>query len=432
MDEVALLYAPISDPNHPATRLLNPGTEDRFVTFLSRPRDRDSDERFTSSGAVIGATYSGGAYPRTSPTELNVSWFRSPPANPDSPSIDGAIARVAIDVSALLSRQPGAEFKVGNPADATGPIIVASFTYEGMPGTVSVSFDDPEISGLDWAVWYIPEPASVALVLFAAVAVCRRCPVSKARCRMHRLRPSLIAAASLAASASASVTTTVDLVDPSDSITQPPPGVIAIDVLVDVSADDVWCSGGIVTRVTAAGQSLGATLVYGPGDEPNTARHENLFNPGTDNRFVTFLSRPRGRDDESRYTNAGAAIGTCYNGGSPIEYASATELDAIWFHSPPDFLLGSDGATARVTLDVAALLAEHPAAQFVVGTPNSASGPIILLSEYTYSPGFPGTANVGRFSENEISGLDWAVWYIPEPASLTSIASAVALFRRRR
>ena len=74
----------------------------------------------------------------------------------------------------LLLAHPDAQFVVGNPAAATGPIVLLSDTFRNSPGTVSASFDNPAITGLDWAVWYIPEPSAMGAVLMVGVMFTRK------------------------------------------------------------------------------------------------------------------------------------------------------------------------------------------------------------------------------------------------------------------
>src|SRR5262245_35302533 len=96
-----------------------------------------------------------------------------------------------------------------------------------------------------------------------------------------------------AATALASVAISVDILDPSDGGHQPPATVLCVDIFVDVTTEDTWTAGG----ARAVAQN-GASLRY--ATDPNTG-NIILTNPGTNNRFVTFYSRPRPRDDDSRY-----------------------------------------------------------------------------------------------------------------------------------
>ncbi|GMU83494.1 MAG: hypothetical protein AMXMBFR47_33640 [Planctomycetota bacterium] len=250
---------------------------------------------------------------------------------------------------------------------------------------------------------------------------------------MHRVLRSLIAGATSAASAFASVTTTVDLVDPSDGITQPPPGILAVDVLIDVSPDDTWTAAGIGAEVTSIGRNAGVSLRYAPDVEPNSPQPNYLINPGVENRFVTFLTRPRDRDSIERYEDAGAAIGGRYAGaGGPIASASAFDLNVGWFRNPPAMSTSPsvDGAIMRVALNVADLLVANPGATFAAGSVADAAGPIIFSSDLGEF-GIPGTASVS-FDNPTPRGLNWAVWYIPEPATLVIVLPAAAILRRRR
>lgn len=237
------------------------------------------------------------------------------------------------------------------------------------------------------------------------------------------------------ASAYASVTTTVDLLDPTDGGTQPPAGVTCVDVFIDtINANgSAWTAGGLRGVVTAAGQAAGVSIRYAPTDDANTPRAEQLFNPGTANRFSTFLTKPRGRDVAGRYNNAGAGIAGRYSPTGPIETATATEINAAWFASPPETSTSPsfDGYIARVALNVADVVALPLFEGFHVGAPSAATGPIIFQS--STDENIPGTVSAS-FDNPQISGLNWAVWYtlVPEPASLALLAlGGLAAFRRR-
>src|SRR5262249_46509868 len=98
--------------------------------------------------------------------------------------------------------------------------------------------------------------------------------------------------------ASAQVSITVDKLDPTDGGAQPPPGIVVVDVLIDAATTDAWAAGGV--RGTAYS---GASLRYSaPGGTPV------LVNPGVADRFVTFASGPRLRDDNLRFTSGGAVV----------------------------------------------------------------------------------------------------------------------------
>ncbi|MCC6361056.1 MAG: hypothetical protein IT450_20130 [Phycisphaerales bacterium] len=229
----------------------------------------------------------------------------------------------------------------------------------------------------------------------------------------------------LCALAPADVTTWVDLVDPSDNIPQPPPGIISVDVMVDVSLDDLWAASGLRGLITPIGEAESVSIRYAAiPDDPNTPGPDNLFNPGLSDRFITFFSMDRRRGSNGRYTNAGAAYAGRYSPTGPLPVATSHEINLTWFQSPPESdRVSGIGAVGRVSLDVAALLEAHPAAEFVVGAPETANGPIIFLS--TTDEGTPGTVSASWNNPN-ITGVDWAVWYVPEPASVVLLVLAFA------
>src|SRR5215470_14496462 len=98
----------------------------------------------------------------------------------------------------------------------------------------------------------------------------------------------------IAPSALASVTITIDRLDPGDGGAQPPAGIVVVDVLVDASSSDCWTCGGMVAFTQNSARFRYAT-------DPNTGA-VLLSNPGTANRFVTFFSKPRPRDANSRFS----------------------------------------------------------------------------------------------------------------------------------
>ncbi|GMU83829.1 MAG: hypothetical protein AMXMBFR47_36990 [Planctomycetota bacterium] len=230
-----------------------------------------------------------------------------------------------------------------------------------------------------------------------------------------------------------SVTTMVDLLDSSDDGAQPPPGILCVDELIDMSRDDVWTAGGMRAFVTPAGLLDGVTIRYSAvPDDPNTPHIETLLSPGTADRFVTFVSQPRERDAENRYVTSGAQVAGRFSPTAPIERATDTEFNAAWFPSPPPNSTSPsvDGAVARIAIDVSTLLANHPLLEaFHVGDPGAATGPIVLESRT--NEGVPGTVNAS-FDAVFFQGIDWAVWYteVPEPSSVVLFSLGITVLRR--
>ncbi|MBI5863289.1 MAG: PEP-CTERM sorting domain-containing protein [Planctomycetes bacterium] len=170
------------DPNSSSfAPLINPGTSDKFYTSLSRPRGRDDDARFNNGAAAVAGTYNPpGPWQGVNLTELNVAYFAVPPATSTSPSVDGYIARISIDVS-RVGAPSGAAWYAGDlgtePPDAV--FVLRSEPppppNSQTPGTVLATFDVPAISGIDWGLWYlVPEPTSLILISLLGVAACRR------------------------------------------------------------------------------------------------------------------------------------------------------------------------------------------------------------------------------------------------------------------
>jgi hypothetical protein len=162
--------------------LVNGGLANKFTTMLSKPRGRDAAERFTDGQVVVPGAYDPPSnFPETTPTLLNVGYFPSPPETPGSPSLDGYIARVAVDVAAV-PEIPG--FPKSDYANwGAGPIgsipvnsrVVLRSTGVNQPGgTATITFDQPAFNFTNWAMWYVPEPTSLALLILGSVASIRR------------------------------------------------------------------------------------------------------------------------------------------------------------------------------------------------------------------------------------------------------------------
>src|SRR5262249_1973372 len=100
------------------------------------------------------------------------------------------------------------------------------------------------------------------------------------------------------APASASIDVTIDKLDIGDGVPLPPANLVVVDLYVAVSPDDAWTASQLHGET-----SNGATLVY--AHDPNLPEYILLTAPGTDQRFVTFFSAPRGRDANGRFTSSG-------------------------------------------------------------------------------------------------------------------------------
>lgn len=151
-----------------------------------------------------------------------------------------------------------------------------------------------------------------------------------------------IATAWFAQATPASVSITVDVLDESDGGPQPPGSILIVDVMVDVSPNDVWVAGGVfMTTVN------GAIVRYAHDANGQPA----VLNPGADDPFVTCFSRPRPRNGSERFTNARAILQPRAPFGANV--FTPDEVDVIWASSPPPTFSSPsvDGAIARIAIE---------------------------------------------------------------------------------
>jgi hypothetical protein len=173
-----------SELNTPGTQpgLFNGGTANKFTTMLSKPRGRDAAIRFTNAGAAAAGEYDpAGAVPVTRPGELNVAYFASPPETPSSPSADGYIGRIAVDIS-NVPLSPG--FDINDYSNwGAGPlanvpsgssVVLRSVAPSQPGGTAIATFDVPALNFSNWAMWYAPEPTTLILLALGGLAAIRR------------------------------------------------------------------------------------------------------------------------------------------------------------------------------------------------------------------------------------------------------------------
>lgn len=155
-----IVYA--RDPND-SIILVNPGLDQRNTTFVSRPRGRDAAERFENGGVAVAGNYGTAPTPIVEPTWFSASWFRSPPASSATPSADGFVARVAIDLGDFAPRRDSLQRSL-TPPDSAFPILASSTHPIYGPGWVNGTFDQPTNVGISWYLFDpVPEPASLAL-----------------------------------------------------------------------------------------------------------------------------------------------------------------------------------------------------------------------------------------------------------------------------
>ena len=180
MNGAALHYGGDPDANNPVPNYLigpyaaGPVT-DPYVTSLSRPRNpRDGEGRFNENAdaTLLGRYSPAGGLNTIAATagELNVAWFSDQPVTAGSPSVDGYVARVALDFAQPAGTTLGVSETQFMPSGAT--VVLLSEGHPSRPddlGLATASFDQPALVGFDWAVWYVPEPGSAVLLGFAGV-----------------------------------------------------------------------------------------------------------------------------------------------------------------------------------------------------------------------------------------------------------------------
>lgn len=221
---------------------------------------------------------------------------------------------------------------------------------------------------------------------------------------------------------------TIDLLDPSETSGTIPANLRIVDVFVDIAPPlNWWTAAGV--RLVATN---GAMIAYHDGDANIPGVQPGLFNPGLADRFLTSLSAPRGRNANGRFTNANAAAAGGYNPPSPLPTTSPTELNVAYFRpnkpdpAPP---VHEFGYIARLSVDISSVPGAPPTNElWGVGLTAPAGATIVLQSEPPPPPATqsPGTAFV-TFQNPVIRGLNWQLWFVPEPNSILLLTAGVFL-----
>jgi hypothetical protein len=242
------------------------------------------------------------------------------------------------------------------------------------------------------------------------------------------LRRFLATAAAVAAAsvAMADQVLSIDIYNaPADGATvEADPTLVVVDVLTTVSAGDSWTAGGM------RGVALnGASLVYAL--DPNT-QLPTLTNQGTNNRFTTSFSEPRGRDANNRFTNSGAAAAGRYCPTGPVAEAFPDQVNVAYFASPPETIgsLTVSGAVFRAAIRLPAGVTDDMVAIWA-GNDAPPTHPNIVFRSFCDNASQAGTVGA-TFDNPAVLGGNWGVSYIPEPASLALLALGGLLAARRR
>lgn len=210
----------------------------------------------------------------------------------------------------------------------------------------------------------------------------------------------------------ASITMSLDILDGEEPGAPAPPGLVVVDVSVDVSKNDFFVGAAITGTV-----ANGATLVYGgsPRFRP----------PGLNNRHVSFGSFSYGRNDAPRFAPAGTeeepTIVVSPAGYDPPGSNSATPtmLNLIYIISPisESTPRGRDGFVMRLVFDIGNVAlpgGEEPANYRIFLRNQEPPGyqPVFMSHSPSYGPG----TSVSSLEVQTPIGVSWGL-YVPEPST---------------
>jgi hypothetical protein len=149
-----------------------PGREtpqQEFATFVSLPREQFSDKRFGPNGeARIAAGFQGSPPPMLGMSEINVAFFQSPPSTTGNNVPDtGFIIRVTLENDPTISGLSTAGIRIA--ASPAPGLLLAQYT------AASATHDVPSpLAELEFGFYWVPEPATFALLGTGALLVRRR------------------------------------------------------------------------------------------------------------------------------------------------------------------------------------------------------------------------------------------------------------------
>lgn len=157
----ARLVYPV-DPNFPL-RITAPGPDQRFVTFVSTPQPRDSDDRFGAAGEtfIAGVYCGGGANPRLEVSLVNVSYALLHPQ--PQIGVDGYVARIAMDLSQVVDPRFRVDSERIVVAPSQPPGSVRLFETRGCGG---------DTAGMVAGSWFGGYPVSIDFGIYGIPAAC--------------------------------------------------------------------------------------------------------------------------------------------------------------------------------------------------------------------------------------------------------------------
>ena len=225
-----------------------------------------------------------------------------------------------------------------------------------------------------------------------------------------------------------SITMSIDKLDPSDGLPLPPANIVVADVFVDVSDDQAWAGGGIFGSTTAFG-GAGARLVR------LTHNETPVFTaPGAENRFVTFVNRPRDRDSDERFGPDGAVGVDGHPSGPATPVLDESTISLVWYRlppvPPPPSEIGRDGYVVRIAVDLTNVVdpAFRTDSENIIVATSPPPGALILFQSIASPEG--GTfVNTYGFDSDQ---TDWGIYGVPEPATGFILLLGCCCLRPRR
>ena len=199
----------------------------------------------------------------------------------------------------------------------------------------------------------------------------------------------------------------------------PADGLITLDFYADLEVGDQWYAAGVVARLT----DPAASILYFP--DPNTGEPAIIAPEsfGSPTRHVSFVSMPRGREQNSRFRESAApSILGGFDPPTARFQADPMNFDIAIMRAPIHHIF-SGGFVGRVTIDVSQVRSDR------------GLGPDDFFLGQTGEPGLP-LANLVLASRSvedpTFHRIDLTLYAVPEPATLLLLAFGGLLMRTRR
>lgn len=118
---------------------------------------------FVYSAAVAGALCPLGPGETATPTEFNVAYFESPPPQMNHPTVDGTMARVAIDIAGTGYTIGQLRVALQGQAPCNSVALFETVSCPPYAGTSAATFDVPNAAGIDWGIYAMDSPPIISV-----------------------------------------------------------------------------------------------------------------------------------------------------------------------------------------------------------------------------------------------------------------------------